>query len=219
MIDHVEVIAGSGTVIRYGSIVAWAAPSASSALISFLAQSARNLGPSARGGQQIAEHISGVLIDRDPEPRVPFVVIGPSPDGWTALLHGPVQVWEGARWLAPSPDPGWMRSTVDPQPAITVGAAGSAMPALSPDSMWDLEAGVVPGSGFVLVPASDVKPAKGGRRRRECGAGRDRFGDRGWGGERGQERRRRGRTWRSCRGWCPRPSGSRHRWRAGTGSG
>ena len=46
MIERIEVTAGPGTVIRYGGIVAWADPSASPALISFLAQSARNLGPS-----------------------------------------------------------------------------------------------------------------------------------------------------------------------------
>ena len=70
MIERVEVVGGAGTVIRYGEIVAWAAPSASPALISFLAQSAQNLAPSRRGGRQMADHIAGVLNDRDPEPQV-----------------------------------------------------------------------------------------------------------------------------------------------------
>ncbi len=152
MIERLEVTAGPGTVIRYGGIVAWADLSASSALISFLAQSARNLGPSARGGRQIADHIAGVLAARDPEPSVAFAVVGPSDHGWASLLHGPVQAWDGARWLAPSPIPGWLQAIITPRPSITVSAVGAPMPALHPDSMWDLEAGVVPGAGFVMVP-------------------------------------------------------------------
>jgi hypothetical protein len=140
-------------VIRYGGIVAWADPSASGALISFLAQSARNLSPSPRGGRQIADHIAGVLATRDPEPHVAFAVIGPSDHGWASLLHGPVQAWDGARWLAPTPTPGWLQAIITPRPAITVGAAGTPTPAPEPDAMWDLEAGVVPGAGFVLVPS------------------------------------------------------------------
>jgi hypothetical protein len=163
VIDRVEVTAGAGTVIRYGGIVAWAAPPASPALISFLAQSARNLGPSPVGGRQIADHIGSVLSDRDPEPSVAFAVVGPSETGWEALLHGPVQVWDGVRWLSPSPRPGWLQAAIDPQPAITVGHGGSSTPALIPDAVWDLEAGVVPGAGFVLFPAvvAPVSPIDG----------------------------------------------------------
>jgi hypothetical protein len=153
VIDRIEVTAGAGTVIRYGGIAAWAAPSASPALISFLAQSARNLGPSPVGGRQIADHIGSVLSDRDPEPHVAFAVVGPSENGWEALLHGPVQVWDGVRWLSPNPRPGWLQAAIDPQPAVTVGHGGSSTPALIPDAVWDLEAGVVPGAGFVLFPA------------------------------------------------------------------
>ena len=152
MIERIEVVPGPGTVIRYGGIAAWVAPAASSALISFLAQSSRNLSPSARGGRQIADHIAGVLASRDPEPHVGFVVIGPSDHGWASLLHGPVQAWDGARWLAPAPSPGWIQAIITPRPAITVGPAGTPAPQAEPDAMWDLEAGVVPGAGFVLIP-------------------------------------------------------------------
>lgn len=161
MIERVEVLPGDGTVIRYGNVVAWAAPAASPALISFLAQSARNLSGSARGGRQIADHIAGVLRDRDPEPQVAFAVVGPDGEGWASLLHGPVQAWDGNRWLAPTPSPGWLLEPLDPRPAVTVNYAGSHVPALDPDGMWDLEGGVVRGGGFVVVP----------------GAGRGRGGD------------------------------------------
>lgn len=152
MIERVEVLPGEGTVIRYGGVVAWAAPTASPALISFLAQSARNLAESGRGGRQIADHIAGVLGDRDPEPQVAFAVMGPDSGGWAALLHGPVQAWDGNRWLAPTPSPGWLQESVDPKPAVTVNHAGAHVPELDPDGMWDLEGGVVRGGGFVLVP-------------------------------------------------------------------
>ena len=52
------VLPGDGTVMRFDGIVAWAGPTTSPALVSFLAQSARNLGPSPEGGQQIADHIT-----------------------------------------------------------------------------------------------------------------------------------------------------------------
>ena len=154
MIERVEVVAGPGTVIRYGAVVVWASPSASSALISFLAQSARNLAGSGRGGRQMADHIAGVLHERDPEPHVAFAVVGPDTLGWASLLHGPVQAWDGQRWLAPTPSPGWLQAIITPQPSVMVNAAGTAVPSVSPDSMWDLEAGVVPGSGFVLFPTA-----------------------------------------------------------------
>src|SRR5262249_47039927 len=137
--------------IRYGGIVAWADPSASAALISFLAQSARNLSPSPRGGRQIADHIAGVLGSRDPEPHVAVAVIGPSDHGWASPLPRPRPAWGG--WLAPTRPPGWLQAIITPRPAITVSGAGTPTPAPEPDAMWDLEAGVVPGSGFVLIPS------------------------------------------------------------------
>ncbi len=158
MIEHLEVTAGPGTVIRYGSVAAWAAPSASPGLISFLAVSARNLAGSTAGGQQLADHLAGVIEDRDPEPDVAFAVVGPSPEGWTALLHGPVQVWDGIRWIAADPWPGWRRAALRPSPSLAVAPVGTSLPAISPDSVWDLEAGVVPGGGFVLVPARSSEP-------------------------------------------------------------
>ena len=161
MIDRLEVAPGPGTVIRYGSVVAWASASASPSLISFLAESARNLAPSPAGGDQLADHLVGVLEKRDPEPHVPFITVGPSENGWAALLHGPVQVWDGTSWTVANPEPGWIRASLRPRPALWVSISGTPTPAPSPDSQWDLEAGVVPGGGFVLLPAvaSAVYPA------------------------------------------------------------
>jgi hypothetical protein len=164
VIDHVEVAPGRGTVIRFGHLVAWAGPSATPALVSFLAQSLANLGPSPRGGQQMAEHLAGVLSERDPEPTVPFAVAGPDGGVWVALLHGPVQAWDGNDWLVPDPVRGWIRGVVRPGPALAVNGAGAPTPEVSPDSLWDLEAGIVPGSGFVMFPARAGVPSEAARR-------------------------------------------------------
>ena len=168
MSHRLEVLPGPGTVVRHGDVVVWAGPSSSAALLSFLAQSARNVGDSTLGGLQIADHISGILSTRDPEPGAPFAVLGPSPHGWMTLLHGPVQLWDGARWLAPTPNPGWLRSEVTPQPAVSVGPAGGASPRLSPDSPYDLSAGTVPGGGLILMPDPAAAPAAPGRAYREA---------------------------------------------------
>lgn len=164
MIERLVVTAGPGTVIRYGAVVAWVAPSASPGLISFLAASARNLAASADGGEQLAGHLAGVLEDRDPEPDVAFAVVGPSREGWAALLHGPVQVWDGTRWINPESAPGWLRCRLWPAPTMAVTPVGASIPAVAPDAVWDLEAGLVPGSGFVLVPArGDIPGARSDR--------------------------------------------------------
>jgi hypothetical protein len=159
MIERLEVSPGPGTVIRFGSVVAWTSASASASLVSFLTESARNLAESPVSGDQLADHLAGVLHRRDPEPHVPFVVIGPSEDGWAALLHGPVQVWDGVAWTAANPHPGWMRASLWPRPGLSVSVSGAPVPSPSPDSTLDLVTGVVPGGGFLLLPAV---PAPGG---------------------------------------------------------
>lgn len=154
MIERLEVVPGPGSVIRYGNVAAWAGASASPSLVSFLSESARNLASSPVAGDQLADHLVGVLGRRDPEPHVPFIALGPTEEGWTALLHGPVQVWDGTGWIVPSPEPGWLRSRLFPRPALAVSIAGTSIPTPSPDSMWDLESGVVPGGGFALIPVT-----------------------------------------------------------------
>jgi hypothetical protein len=158
VIERVEVAGGEGTVLRYGSVVAWTAPSASPALVSFLAQSARNLGPSPRAGRQMADHVAAVLAVRDPEPRVGFVILGPNGEGWVSLVHGPAQLWDGRRWFRPDAGLGWVIADLASGPSAMAGAAAADSPAPSPDSMLDLEAGVVPGGGFVVVSGRGVAP-------------------------------------------------------------
>ncbi len=154
MIERLEVTPGPGTVIRFGHVMAWVSPAASPSLVSFLVESARNLASSPAGGDQLAQHLAGVLGQRDPEPHVPFVTVGPGSQGWAALLHGPVQVWDGAAWTTAEPRPGWLHTVLLPRPGLSVSMAGTRIPNMSPDSLLDLEAGVVPGGGFVMLPAA-----------------------------------------------------------------
>lgn len=156
MIDRLVVAPGEGTVIRHGHVAAWAGEPASPNLLTFLAESARNLAASPVAGDQLADHLAGVLHRRDPEPDVPFVVIGPSEEGWVALLHGPVRVWNGREWTAPSPHRGWMRASLEPDPVLTAGAVGAIDPTSWDGSFFDLEGGVVPGGGFSLTPSAPV---------------------------------------------------------------
>ncbi|HLH46315.1 MAG TPA: hypothetical protein VKV25_04085 [Acidimicrobiales bacterium] len=150
--DRVEVVPGPGTAIRFGRVAIWAGPGASRALLLFLLRSARNVGESSRGGRQLVDHITEILSSHDPEPGASFVAVGPADGGWVAILHGPVQLWDGVRWLAPSPTPGWLSSPVDPRPSMAIGPAGASVPTLHPDSPFDLEAGMVPGGGLLVVP-------------------------------------------------------------------
>lgn len=155
MRDRLEVVPGAGTVLHYGRIVVWAGTSASPALVEFLTSSARNLASSPAGGRQLADHIAGVLSSRDPEPAAPFVTVGPDGPRWSVLMHGPVQLWDGTQWLAPSPSPGWLSSQLDPRPWALVGPAGTSMAQPRPDSSLDMESGSVTGGGFVFWPGDE----------------------------------------------------------------
>jgi hypothetical protein len=157
---RVEVLPGRGSVIRYGELTVWAGVGVSAELISFLQQSARNVAASTSSGRQVVDHIAGILATRDPERNAPFAVIGPVEGGWIVLLHGPVQAWDGTRWLAPTPDPGWLQAQVEPRPAVSVGPAGGPSPRLVVASPYDLVAGMVPGGGVIVLPGAGQPPPR-----------------------------------------------------------
>jgi len=158
MKDRVEVLVGPGTVIRHGRVTAWAGPTASLALVGFLDQSLRNVGPSARGGQLLADHIAQILAERDPEPEAAFGAVGPDGPGWTAILHGPAQLWDGSQRTTPPASAGWLQAPVVAKPVVAVGPAGAPGPRIVPHSPYDLDEGTVPGGGFLLLPASAAGP-------------------------------------------------------------
>ncbi len=150
MTASLHVAAGPGTLARFGDLVVWVGPGASAALMRFLVESARNLGPSTRGGRLIAEHAIGVLNSRDPEPAVPFLTIGPAEQAFAVLLHGPVQAWDGRQWVSPSRDPGWLRMMLAPGTPVVAGPMGVTIPTPAPDGVFDLERGVVPAGGLSI---------------------------------------------------------------------
>lgn len=152
MISRLEVTSGSGVAIRYGSVAAWTTPDASAALHAFLIESARNLADSPEAGQILVDHLVAVLGAGDPEPQVGFAVVGPGRSGLVGLLHGPVQAWDGDSWTVVPSQPGWARLACTPSPALFVNRSGDATPAAAPSSVLDLEAGIVPGGGFILWP-------------------------------------------------------------------
>lgn len=173
MIARLEILPGPGTAARFGEVTVWAGAGASNDLLSFLIQSARNLASLPDGGRRIADHLAGVLRQRDPEPAVPFVTVGPGEFTPVTLLHGPVQMWDGARWVRPDPGVGWLIADVANLTTILVTPNDTPAPP-SANPILDLRVGVVPGGGLavVLTPASmvpeedsvDTEPGETGRR-------------------------------------------------------
>jgi hypothetical protein len=156
---RVEVLPGPGLVVRFGEVIAWAGPQASSSLITFLVDGARNLAEDPNGGRLLADHLRGVLVNGDPEPAVPFVTIGPSTAGLDALMHGPIQLWDGLRWHMVSPTPGWLRELLPVTGTVLTGPAGAQPPNLVIGSPLNLIAGVVPGGGLAIVAMPTPPPA------------------------------------------------------------
>lgn|GEM_PF-1610831 len=158
--DKLEVLPGPGLVARFGEVTVWAGPQASTALQAHLVAQARQAAQAPRGGEQVANSIISVLQRGDPEPQSPFAVVGPGPgEALTLLLHGPVQAWDSGRWLAPQPVPGWMTAQVGrPWPLIVLPYGANPPPQSQQGNPFDLLAGVVPGSGFVLLRPPSAPP-------------------------------------------------------------
>jgi hypothetical protein len=166
--DKLEVLPGPGLVARFGEVVVWAGPQASTGLQAHLVAEARRAAQAPQGGDQVANSLIAVLQRGDPEPQSPFAVVGPGPGGsLTLFLHGPVQAWDSGRWLAPQPVPGWMTAQVGrPWPLIVIPYGASPPPQSQQGNPLDLVAGVVPGSGFVLLrppsaPSTSMASASG----------------------------------------------------------
>ena len=163
MAERLEVTPGSGTVLRFGATVAWLGPTASTGLIAYLVHGAETSAGSPTGGRQLADQIAAILRASDPEPSAPFVIVGAGEGGWGALLHGPVQLFDGVRWATPTPGSGWVGVLLGYPQAIVVGPTGAAVIPMRPDSPYHLERGVVPGSGFTFAPGPlpPIVPAAG----------------------------------------------------------
>jgi len=152
MVDKLEILQGAGIVARFGEVAVWAGPQASPALQAHLLAEAQKMAHSPSGGDSLASSFISVLQRGDPEPQVPFAVVGPGSGGLTVFLHGPVQAWDSGRWLVPPPVPGWMSTSVArPWPLIVLPYGAPPPPQSQPGNPFDLLAGAVPGSGFVML--------------------------------------------------------------------
>jgi hypothetical protein len=150
--DKLEVVPGPGLVARFGDLTVWAGQQSTAALQVHLAAEAQRFSQSATGGDELASSIIAVLQRGDPEPQSPFAVVGPGANGLTLFLHGPVQAWDSGRWLAPQPVPGWMVTSIGrPWPLIVLPYGAPPPPQSQQGNPYDLVAGAVPGSGFVLL--------------------------------------------------------------------
>ena len=152
MADKLEVLPGQGMVARFGEVAIWAGPQCSQALLAHLVTEAQRAAQVPSGGEQLANSLISVLQRGDPEPQAPFAVVGPASGGLALLLHGPVQAWDNGRWLAPQPVPGWMTASIArPWPLIVLPYGANPPPQSQQGNPFDLVAGVVPGSGFVML--------------------------------------------------------------------
>ena len=152
MPDKLEVIPGPGIVARFGEVAVWAGPQSTAALQAHLVGEAQRLAQAPSGGDELASSLIAVLQRGDPEPQSPFAVLGPGPNGLTLFLHGPVQAWDSGRWLYPQPVPGWMVTPIGrPWPLIILPYGAPPPPQSQQGNPLDLQAGAVPGSGFILL--------------------------------------------------------------------
>ncbi|HUB71104.1 MAG TPA: hypothetical protein VL984_11830 [Acidimicrobiales bacterium] len=161
MPDKLEVIPGPGLVARFGEVAVWAGPQATAALQAHLVSEAQRLAHDPSGGDQLASSLITILQRGDPEPQAPFAVLGPGPNGLTLFLHGPVQAWDSGRWLYPQPVPGWMVTPIGrPWPLIILPYGAPPPPQSQQGNPLDLQAGAVPGAGFVVLrPPTGPSPA------------------------------------------------------------
>ena len=151
---HLEVVPGAGAVLHFGATVVWVGPAASIALVTYLVRGARASSGSPTGGRQLADQVAAILSSGDPEPGAPFVIVGAGEGGWGALLHGPVQLFDGTRWSTPTPGAAWLGVLLGQPRLAAAGPSGAAVTSPRPDSPYHLERGVVPGGGFVFSPGT-----------------------------------------------------------------
>ena len=142
---------GPGTVIRRDDLLVWVGPSASPQLVSYLVSTTTASAGDAYPGAALCDQVAAVLRGSNPEPAVPFALVGPGPQGWVALLHGPVQLFDGVRWSVPQHNPGWMLLSLGEPTVLVVGPLGQSPPDPRSDPHSDLQVGVTHGTGFAFT--------------------------------------------------------------------
>lgn len=149
----VGIAAGDGLVARFGEVVVYLAKETAST--DRILGAVEAVAQERHAGAAIAQRLAAVVFGSGSEPP-PFGVVAPTADGTLVLLRGPVSAVvegaEGIRRLDGARAFTWVDEIVrEPVRRITVGADSGAPVRALPRT--DLQAGVVPGSGFVVATA------------------------------------------------------------------
>ena len=162
---HVGVERGSGLVARFGDALILVLdpdedPQATEELLEALASAPSEARPP---GTLIATGLAGILVRRQPEKLPAFGVVAPLADGYVVLLHGPVSAHittaHDEQRISGDDAVTWVdRKVAATFEWLSVGGGDAPVHA---DPRSDLQAGAVPGSGFVLTvaPVAPVAPS------------------------------------------------------------
>lgn len=158
---RVGIAAGGGLVGRFGETVVLVARAedAGSAELFDLVEA---LAAGGEPGSALAGRLAAWVVGRPPGDAIAFGMASPVADGVMVFLRGPV--WaevgvSGAGRLSGQDALTWVdRIVPGPVERVTVGCSPDAAAAAHPRS--DLRSGVVPGGGFVVLPAHAPVPAR-----------------------------------------------------------
>ena len=157
----VGIAPGDGLVVRTGDVVMYIADTSLST--GSLITAVESVANAEQPGGAIAERLAALAFGTDSASVAPFGVLAPTANGVLVLLRGNViaqiDTADGVRELSGARALTWVDEVLPPSARrVTIGGR----PGLVALKHSDLQAGVVPGGGFVLEPsASATQPSTG----------------------------------------------------------
>ena len=157
----VGIAPGDGLVVRAGDVVMYIADTSLST--GSLITAVESVANAEQPGGAIAERLAALAFGTDSASVAPFGVLAPTANGVLVLLRGNViaqiDTADGVRELSGARALTWVDEVLPPSARrVTIGGR----PGLVALKHSDLQAGVVPGGGFVLEPsASATQPSTG----------------------------------------------------------
>lgn len=155
---QVKIVPGEGVVARIGTGVLIAPQTPSQSQLEPLLQALRAtcVGQPAPG-RALVRRVAGELFQADPDAVPDFAVAGPTDEGWAVLLHGAVEMvvvrQDSEEQLSGTDAATWVDRVIPGGfVSLRVGAVGHAGEVST--GPFELEAGIVPGAGIVIVAAS-----------------------------------------------------------------
>lgn len=159
----VRVAPGDGLVGRVGDgVLVVAGPIVEEQVTSLLTLLREACEGQDRPGRLLARRVAQHVFQTDPEAVPSFAVLAPTDDGWAVTLHGdvelsvvrggtseePVSGRQAATWVDRIVPEGFDRLVVGPDVAALA----------APSGPFDLQAGVVPGTGVVIAAGEPAQP-------------------------------------------------------------